>query len=361
MTNNQVDICIVGAGVIGLAIAERLSRSYNDILLIEKEPSFGMHVSSRNSEVIHSGFFYQQNSLKAKLCVEGNRMLYDFVKKYSINYKKCGKLVVLNNIKDKSDFQSLLKKSIDNGLVGVKILSAEESKMIEPRVKCLNSLWIPSAGIMDSHGFMSKLENISISQGVNIVYNTKIQSIQKKDSKYFLCFYEKEKISTKVVINCAGLWSHKVSRMLNINDYNLEYFKGDYFKCKSIKNLNCLIYPMPSTISLGIHAVLNLNGEVSFGPNIYKVNKINYSIDDKHKTQFLREINQYITVKSEDIYEDFSGIRPKIKYNDQFNDFIIKNESENGFDNFINLIGIDSPGLTCALSIAKYVEKIISQ
>ena len=286
-------------------------------------------------------------------------MMYDFIKKYSINYKKCGKLVVLNDIKDEYSFLSLLRTSNDNGVKNVKILSEQESRNIEPRVKCIKSLWIPSTGIVDSHGIMSKLENISLSRGVSIAYKTELKSIHLKNSIYNLTFNHKDKISAKIVINSGGLWSQKVSQMLNIENYELEFYKGDYYKCRSIKNLNCLIYPVPTVKSLGIHTVLNLNGEVSFGPNIYKVDAIDYNINNKYKKQYIDEVNKYINIDENDIFEDFSGIRPKIKFDGKFNDFVIKNEYNKGFKNFINLIGIDSPGLSSSLSIAKYIESII--
>jgi len=286
-------------------------------------------------------------------------MLYDFAKTYSIKYNNCGKMIVLNNYKDSTTFELLEKKSKENGLRGVKVLSSKESRLIEPRVKCINSLWIPSAGIIDSHGVMSKLENISISKGVNVVYNTRLDSIEKKDSQYRLVFNKNDEITTKILINSAGLWSQNVSEMMGISKYKMEFFKGDYYKSKNIKNLNCLIYPLPTEKSLGIHTVLSLNGDVSFGPNIYKVKKIDYKINNQFKEQYLLEINKYLNVEKDDIFEDFSGIRPKIKFQGKFNDFIIENESSRGFNNFINLIGIDSPGLTSSLAIAEYVESII--
>ena len=151
----------------------------------------------------------------------------------------------------------------------------------------------------------------------------------------------------------------KFQKKNNLNNYKLGYYKGDYYKSKTIKNLNCLIYPLPTASSLGIHAVLSLSGEVSFGPNIYKVHSIDYSINNKYKKQYLNEIRKYINVEDDDIFEDFSGIRPKIDDVSTFNDFIIKNEVESRNENFINLIGIDSPGLTSCLAIADYVESII--
>ena len=147
--------------------------------------------------------------------------------------------------------------------------------------------------------------------------------------------------------------------MLKEEKYDIKFYKGDYYKCSSIRNLNCLIYPIPSIASLGIHSVLSLNGDVSFGPNLYEVDKINYSIDDKYHDSYFLEINKFLDIKKEDIYPDFSGIRPKITFANSFNDFIIKNESDAGFKNFINLIGVDSPGVTSCLAIANYVNDIL--
>ena len=358
MNNNKYQICIVGAGVVGLAIARKLSGYYESILVIEKESSFGHHISSRNSEVIHSGFYYPTNSLKAKLCYKGNKMLYEFSKKYNIRYKKCGKLIVIHDKKDFGKLERLKKQAESNGIRGMKILSKEESIQIEPRIKCLNSLWVPSAGIIDSHGLMSKLENLAINNGVDFTYNNELLSIKKNNDHYKLIFTN-DYIFSDIVINCGGLWSDEISKKNNLNNYELGYYKGDYYKSKTIKNLNCLIYPLPQPRSLGVHAVINLSGEVSFGPNIYKVNSIDYSINDKYKKQYLNEIRKYINVKENDIFEDFSGIRPKLGDISTFNDFLIKNEVESKNKNFINLIGIDSPGLTSSLAIADYVDSII--
>ena len=358
--DNKFDITIIGAGIVGLAIAEELSKFYENILVIDKEKTFGQHVSSRNSEVIHSGFYYPFGSLKSKLCIEGNKLLYTFADLYHINYKKCGKLIVSNNSSDSLHLKKIMKNAQKCGLKNLSILTKEESKKIEPLVNCVESLWVPSTGIIDSHSIMSKLEYLSKERDVSFAYKTKINSISKMNDYYELTFDNVDtKIKSNIVINSAGLWSDRVSSMVGINDYKIEYFKGDYYKSRNIKDLNCLIYPIPKISSLGVHSVLSLNGDVSFGPNIYKVDKISYAIDDTFKQQYLSEIKKLLNIKNIEIDEDFSGIRPKIKFDGRFNDFIIKNEFKKGYKNFINLIGIDSPGLTSSLAIAKYVNSII--
>ena len=358
--DNKFDITIIGAGIVGLAIAEELSRFHKNILVIDKEKTFGQHISSRNSEVIHSGFYYPFDSLKSKLCIKGNELLYAFAQSYHINYKKCGKLIIANSSSDSQKLKKIMDNAQKCGLKNLSILNREESKKIEPLVNCVESLWVPSTGIIDSHGVMSKLEFLSRQRDVSFAYKTKINSISKINDYYELTFDDVDTlIKSNTVINSAGLWSDKVSSMLGIDDYKIEYYKGDYYKSRNIKNLNCLIYPIPKISSLGIHSVLSLNGDVSFGPNIYKVDKIKYSIDDTFKAQYLLEIKQLLDVENIEIDEDFSGIRPKIKFDGNFNDFIIKNEVKKGYKNFINLIGIDSPGLTSSLAIAKYVNSLI--
>jgi L-2-hydroxyglutarate oxidase LhgO len=358
--NNKFKICIIGAGVIGLAIAERLSKYYKDIIVLDKENRFGQHVSSRNSEVIHSGFYYPLKSLKSKLCIEGNQMMYSFSDKYYINYKKCGKLIVINSSDDEPKLLNIKEHALKCGLTNLDILDRKQSKTIEPRVNCYKSLHVKNTGIIDSHSFMSKLEYLSKSRGVYFAYNTKVNKVCKKNSYQIFTLDSNEYIDSDIVINTSGLWSNKVAELIGIKNYNLEFYKGDYYKSRTLKNLNCLIYPLPNLSSLGLHSVLSLNGDVSFGPNTYKVDKIDYSIDDRYKKQYIEEIKNLVDCDNLDLYEDFSGIRPKIKFDGFFNDFVIRNEKDRGFNNFINLIGIDSPGLTSSLAIAKYVESLIN-
>tara|TARA_B100000965_G_scaffold92076_2_gene75033 strand:+ start:6505 stop:7587 length:1083 start_codon:yes stop_codon:yes gene_type:complete len=358
--DNRFNITIIGAGIVGLAIAEELSKFYTDILVIEKEDTFGQHVSSRNSEVIHSGFYYPPDSLKSKLCVEGNERMYSFAKKYHINHSKCGKLIVANKKTDYLKLEDVMNNALKCGLKNISILNKSEAHKKEPMVNCLKALWIPSTGIIDSHGVMSKLEYLSKNRGVFFAYKTELDSMIKVNNEYELKFKNTQtKIISDIVINSSGLWSDTVSKMLGINNYEIEYYKGDYYKSRDVKNLNCLIYPIPKISSLGIHSVLSLNGEVSFGPNIYKVNKIDYKIDDKYKNQYIKEIKGLLRLDDINIQEDFSGIRPKIKFDGKFNDFVIENELKKGYKNFINLIGIDSPGLTSSLAIAQYVKRLI--
>ena len=248
--DNHYDIVIIGAGIVGLAIAENLSHLYENILLVDKERKFGTHVSSRNSEVIHSGFYYPTNSLKAKLCVEGNRMIYDFCDKYNIKYNRCGKLILANGNNELEELEVIKKQAIKNDVEGVKIIDSSIAREIESNVICDKALWVPSAGVMDSHAIMSKLENLSLLNNVSIVYKLEVRNIDFINNEYSIRFNNDDTvINSDIIINCAGLWSAHINNMLDGN-YELEYYKGDYYKTWAVRNINCLVYPIPSTLSI---------------------------------------------------------------------------------------------------------------
>ena len=358
------DAVVIGAGVVGLSIANEICDVFDNVIVIEKESAFGQHVSSRHSGVVHSGIYYKPNSLKAKLCVEGNKLLYDFAESNDIDYLNCGKLVVGHDDNDLKKLEALLDNGKINGVKGLRLLSYKESLKIQPKIKCQNSLWVPSAGIIDSHGVMAHIEKEAISKDCLVYYNSEVTSIEKIGDSYNLLIKNRnERIRSPIVINSAGLWCDVVARMLGINRYQIHYCKGDYYQSNRYRNLKCLIYPLPDKIGLGIHTVLQLDGSVSFGPNAYYVDEIDYDIDDRHLDTFYASINKYIDIEKEELSVDFSGIRPKpFTENEEPRDFVIKNEVDLGFPNLINLIGIESPGLTCSLAIGNYVkDMLISQ
>jgi len=355
------DAVVIGAGIVGLAIGNELCDIYDNVLVIEKESDFGQHVSSRHSGVIHSGIYYDPDSLKAKLCVEGNKLIYKFAKDKKIDYLNCGKLVVGHNQKDLEKLKALMEKGVVNGVEGLKILTSDEATIIEPLVKCKNALLVPSTGIIDSHGVMLELSNEIESKNGLIYYNSEVEEINKTEISYNLKISnEVTQISSPIVINSAGLWCDAVSRMLGIDSYEIHYCKGDYYKSNKNFNLKYLIYPLPEKIGLGIHSVLQLDGSISFGPNAYYVKNLDYEINKKYINEFHSSINKYIDIEKSDLSIDYSGIRPK-PFGPEENpkDFIINNEFGRGYPNFINLIGIESPGLTSSLAIGKYVRRLL--
>ena len=358
----EFDAIVIGAGIVGLAIARKLSAVYDNILVIEKEKTFGRHVSSRNSEVIHSGLYYDPGSLKANLCVRGNQLMYDFAKKYAIDYKNCGKIIVVSEPDELEQLEALMQNGKKNNVDGLELLSASDISQREPIITAAGGLSVPSTGIIDSHAFMHKLAYLITSGDSDIVYNTEVNRICHEDEHYFLSLKNMDhQAKSKIVVNSAGLWCDEISAMAGINDYKLHICKGEYYKTSMYRNkLNSLIYPLPTEISLGTHIVLHLDGTIGFGPNAYYVDEIDYSMDDSNKNTFLIHINKYLDLPEEALTADFTGIRPKIQApGEPLQDFIIKNEKNRGYNNFINLIGIESPGLTSSLAIAEYVQGII--
>lgn len=371
----QVEITIIGAGVVGLAIAERLSASYKNIFVIEKEQSFGGGTSSRNSEVIHAGIYYPKDSLKAKCCVEGNQLLYEICPKNKIHFKKLGKLIIANNQQETRQIEQLYKQGSANGVVNLEIIDSLAIKKLEPNIEGISALYSPETGIIDSHKLMEYFYTKAKQNGVCFVYNTKVKGIEKKNNSYKIETEDTSKeqfnFTSRIIINSAGLYSDLIAHLAGLDmkklKYDLKFCKGDYFRLSSNKSrfIERLVYPVPnqSEGGLGIHLTPDISGEVRLGPDAQylKENIEGYSVDKNKQKDFCESVRKFAPfINLDDIYPDTSGIRPKLQgLNDGFRDFVIKEESENGFPGFVNLIGIESPGLTASPSIAKYVEEIL--
>lgn len=364
---DQVDVVVIGAGIVGLAVAARLSRCYTDVLIVEKEASFGRHGSSHNSEVIHSGIYYSRNSLKARLCIRGSRLLYEYLEKNGLGYRRCGKLVLAASPADLPHLERLLEKGKTNGVEGLEIISRDRICRLEPLVHAHEGLWVPSTGIMDTHGVMKALLNEAESRGALAVYNSEVNGLEFENGGFLLTFKDQDyRLRARIVINAAGLWSDRIASMAGIDPeeagYKLYWNKGEYYKTSRYRDMSHLIYPVPHPqgLTLGIHSVINLSGEVSFGPNSYSCDKLDYSIGGEHKSRFLEVINTYLEVGEEDIWPDTTGIRPKLQRpGEEEKDFVIVNETGRGLPNLINMIGIESPGLTSCLAAAEMVEGLI--
>lgn len=367
----QIDITIVGAGVIGLAVAYELSKAYKDIFVIERNSSFGQETSSRNSEVIHAGIYYPKDSLKTKTCIEGKELLYEFCAKNNITHRRIGKLIVAIDDSEIKDLERLFKHGLENGVEDLKLLSKNEIKNLEPHVKCEAALYSPSTGILDTHSLMQNLVLQFKNCGGEIAYNTELIGIDKVKDGFELAVEDKRegvfKFLTCIFINCAGLNSDKVAGMAGLKkeEYRLKYCKGDYFRVHNNKArfISRLIYPVPKEgrAGLGIHATLDLAGGLRLGPDDEYVEKIDYNVNVSKAKNFYESVRQFLPfIQLEDLSPDIAGVRPKLQGpQEDFRDFIIKDEIDNGLPGFINLIGIESPGFTSSLSIAKMVRDIV--
>lgn len=370
----KADITIVGAGVVGLAVAAQVAGDNREVYLIEKNETFGKETSSRNSEVIHAGIYYPAGSLKAKACIEGNASLYQLCEEIGIGCRRIGKLIVATTAEEVTELEILMERGKSNGVKGLKMLSKAEVKEMEPNLKVTAAIFSPSTGIIDSHALMRYFLNKSKEQGAKIAYKSEVIGIERLSQGYEVTIKsdsENFSFRTRSLINCAGLNSDKIAQLSGIDirqaGYKLSYCKGEYFSVSSAKSklINRLIYPVPepNIISVGIHATVDLEGKIRLGPNARYVDEIDYRVDELQKGPFYQSVKRYLPfIEYEDLEPEMAGIRPKLQGpGESIRDFIIKHEHDRDLPGFINLIGIESPGLTGSPAIAKYVGDIINE
>lgn len=369
----DADITIIGAGVVGLAIAEKLSELYGNVFVIEKHPTFGQETSSRNSEVIHAGIYYTKNSLKARLCVEGKNLLYDYCKKNEVPYNNCGKLIVATSEEEVSIIKGIRQTAMGNGVEDLIELNKEQIAEMEPNIYALKALYSPSTGIVDTHSLMKSFETHTLNNGGNIVYGSEVTGIKRIKNGYEITLLDSDKLSfsftTGIVINSAGLTSDKISEMAGMSDENLKilFCKGEYFRLKSPKNklIKRLVYPVPhkNMEGIGIHVTIDMGGGVKLGPDVtyLQSNTYDYKLSSFKQESFFKSARKFLPfLEYDDIAPEMAGIRPKIqKPGDHEKDFYIKEEKDKGYPGFINLIGMESPGLTSSIAIANYVNNLI--
>lgn len=358
-------IIIIGAGVVGLAVAYELSRKFpkERTVLIEKNRRIGQEISSRNSEVIHAGIYYPADSLKTRLCVEGNRLLYGFCARFKIRHQKLGKIMVATDQEDLPLLQNLFDQGSAKG-IDLRWLDKTEIKKMEPNIQCIAGILSPNTGIVEAHHLMQCLYQQAVEQGVIILLKCMVAGIEKVPGGYCVRAGG-EDIKARVVINAAGLSSDKMAAAVGLNidqyDYRLHYCKGEYYRLSSKIAVNHLIYPPPEHLGLGIHITKDLSGGLRLGPNAYYVEDLDYSQDETFRYQFYHAAKKYIPdLELSNIHPDYTGIRPKLQGpGETFRDFIICEEEDKGYPGFINLIGIESPGLTACLAIGRYTANLV--
>ncbi len=362
-------IAVIGAGVVGLAVAEALSRDTRQILLLEKNERYGMETSSRNSEVIHAAIHYPGLPLKAALCREGNRLLYEYCESRKIPFKKTGKFIVSQDPAETEALWKIKRQAEENGVFNLVFLSRPRWKTLEPDLEGRDVIFSPDSGIVDARGLMRSLSLQAESQGVTAAFRREVTAIRPDDGGFELEINNGEyRAHARILVNSAGLHADRIAAMagLDIDElgYRLHYGKGDYFFASPPPPIRHLIYPVPKAgnESLGIHATMDLGGRVRFGPDIEYVSKIDYQVDETKAALFHASAKRYLPKLSLDaLHPDMSGIRAKLQGpGEPPRDFIIQEESASGLRGFVNLIGIESPGLTAALSMARYVRDLVS-
>jgi len=374
--SQMTDITIIGAGVIGLAIASELSEKGSDILLLEKNEKYGMEQSSRNSEVIHAGIYYEQDSLKTKMCLEGNRLLYELCEQTGIPYSKCGKIIIATDDVEEEELERLFNKARGNG-AEVKMISRREKSQLEPHLEGTAAFFCPTTGIIDSHGLVNYLYGQAKLNGVQMAFKTAVTGLEKISDGFNISVQQpsgessfESQFESQIVINCAGLHSDKVAEMAGIDldeaDYKIKWCKGEFYSVSGGKNklVNRLIYPVPMAISIGAHICLDVNWRLRLGPLLYYVDEINYNVDASRRRDVLESsiMKAFPSIESVDLEPESSGIMAMLQgEGESFRDFVIKHEHERGLTGFINLVGIETPGLTSSLAIAKHVGQMVSE
>jgi L-2-hydroxyglutarate oxidase LhgO len=368
---HRVDITIIGAGVVGLAIAQRISSDSREIVLVERHDGFGREASSRNSEVVHGGLYYSEKFLKTQLCVQGNPMLYELCQKAGIAHRKAGKIIVATTDEEIEKLHEIFKQGVTNGVPGLRLITKAEIEELEPCVFGLMGLYSSESGILDVHQLMRYLEQKAIAQGVILAYNCKVKGLHRESDFYTVEIEDADgghlELSSSIVINSAGLDSDRIVAMAGIDvdasGYTIHLCKGEYFKVSGRHRgvLKHLIYPTPTPVSLGAHADIALDGSFKVGPSAFYVESVDYDVDALHQQEFYDRSHRFLPfLEFDDLSPDMSGIRPKLyTAGEPIRDFIIREESDKDLPGLVNLIGIESPGLTSCLAIAQKVENIV--
>ena len=361
----KTDITIIGAGVVGLAIAAQLARPDLSVFILEKNTSHGGGISSRNSEVIHAGIYYPEGSLKAKLCVTGRQLLYDIAARYGIPHKKTGKLIVATRPEEMDDIERLEANGRQNGVTSLSLISKRQIAQLEPHVHAQAALFSPETGIISAHDLMNHFLAQALNNKANLVCHTQVSHIERETNGWRI-FAKNDKgldfdFSSAVVINAAGLSSDMVANMVGGN-YHLHYCKGDYCFISGVKPglVGRLIYPAPvkNHVGLGVHLTMDLNGRLKLGPDATYIDRVeDYRVALEKAALFYEHARKFLPfLKPENVHPDMAGIRPKLQGpGDDFSDFVIRQDAPG----FINLVGIESPGLTSSPAIARFVKEML--
>lgn len=365
----QFDVVVVGAGVVGLACAKYMVEQGCSTLVVESEASFGTGTSSRNSEVIHAGIYYEENSHKARLSVRGKNLLYEYCLSRGIPHKKIGKWIVAQNETQAQKLHQLQQAGKSNGVEDLQFLSPKSISLGEPSLKASEVLYSPSTGILDSHTYMQSLVNDIESGGGVIVYKTPFERAQvtPQGLEILLGGADPATVNARYLINSAGLYAVGVARSIEGLASNhipqTCYAKGNYYAYMGQVPFKRLIYPVPEKGGLGIHLTLDMGGQVRFGPDVQWVDTIDYQVNDESKQIFAQAIKTYWPdCDPTKLAPTYSGIRPKLGTQQQFsNDFVIQTHQDHGLAGLVNLFGIESPGLTASLAIAEQVSSIVKK
>jgi L-2-hydroxyglutarate oxidase LhgO len=365
----KVDAVVVGAGIVGLAVARKLALTGLEVVLLEAAAAIGTETSSRNSGVIHAGIYYPRDSLKARLCVRGKELLYDYCERSHIPYQRIGKLIVATSESQQSTLETLVGQGKENGVGDLEVLNSAEVKRLEPNINALSALYSPSTGIVDSAALMLSFQGDLESAGGILALNAPANGVQVKSGGFRIDIGGADPmlLDSKLLVNSTGL--HMGETLKNIVGFPANhipkhyYAKGNYFSLSGRSPFSHLIYPVPVAAGLGIHATLDLAGQVRFGPDVEWIEQPDYRVSAKRLNAFYEAIATYYPgIDRNRLNPDYAGVRPKLSApNETASDFLIQGKSTHGITGLINLMGIESPGLTSSLAIAELVQQRLGQ
>jgi L-2-hydroxyglutarate oxidase LhgO len=364
---DRVDSVVIGAGLVGLAVARALALAGREVVILEAEEAIGMHTSSRNSEVIHAGIYYPQGSLKARTCVEGRRRLYQYCAERGVPHRRCGKLIVATDAAQLAEMEGIRQKAHANGVTDVVQITPAQVHAMEPELSCVAALHSPSTGIVDSHALMLAYLGDAQNAGAMLALKSRLDKGFVRAGGIELHVAGAEPVLAARLVNCAGLTAPSVAQRLEGYPAELvppEYYaKGNYYTLARRAPFSRLVYPVPEPGGLGVHVTLDLGGRARFGPDVEWVEGIDYTVDPRRAERFYAAIRRYWPGLPEGALEPgYAGIRPKISgKGSPAADFVVQGPRAHGVRGLVQLYGIESPGLTASLALADHVAALLSE
>jgi L-2-hydroxyglutarate oxidase LhgO len=356
-----MQLLVIGAGVVGLSVARAAARAGHEVIVAEAANAIGTGISSRNSEVIHGGMYYPAGSLRARHCVRGRRMLYEFCASHGVPHRKCGKLIVATSDVELAKIETIRGLGESNGVEALALIDGAAARALEPELRCVGALVSPETGIIDVHAYMLALRGDLEDEGGVIAFNTPVTRVEQKDGRWRMTFGGAEggAFDFDAVVNCAGLGAQALARAMP--DYpaarvpRLVLAKGNYFSYTGRPVFSRLIYPTPVDGGLGVHVTLDLAGRMRFGPDVEWIDGENYTVDARRADFFYERIRTYWpALRDGTLAADYCGIRPKLTGpGEPAADFLIDGPEGHGLPGLVQMFGIESPGLTSSLSLAE--------
>ena len=359
-----MQVLVIGAGVIGLAVARAMARKGHEVVIAEAANAIGTGISSRNSEVIHGGLYYPTGSLRARHCVRGRRMLYEFCASHRVPHRKCGKLIVATEQAEIAKMEAVQKQGEINGVEGLRLIDGAEARAMAPALHCVAAVHSPETGIVDSHAYMLALQGDLEDCGGVIAFNTRIERLDRTQAGWMVHYSggARGDLAVDAVVNCAGLGAQKLARYTEgypvARVPRLVLARGNYFSYSGRPVFSCLIYPAPRIDGgLGTHVTLDLAGRMRFGPDVEWIAEENYDVNPGRVASFYASIRRYWPgLKDGTLQPDYAGIRPKLTGpGEPAADFLVDAPAQHGMPALVQMFGIESPGLTSSLSLADEV------